>query len=78
MSKHPETGKFGYMNTDLEEEMKSILLAQETTTVGPEITYGINYSGTPITNDQDLPGLEQPFYYWIPSIAPSGMAFVNF
>ncbi len=23
----------------------------------------------------DLPGLEQPLYYWLPSIAPSGMAF---
>ena len=41
----------------------------------PKITYGINYSGTPITNDRELPGLEQPFYYWVPSIAPSGMAF---
>ena len=41
----------------------------------PEITYGINYSGTPITANKDLPGMEQPFYYWVPSIAPSGMAF---
>ena len=41
----------------------------------PTITYGINYSGTPITSDTDLPGLEQPLYYWLPSIAPSGMAF---
>ena len=22
-----------------------------------------------------MPGLKQPFYYWVPSIAPSGMAF---
>ena len=22
-----------------------------------------------------LPGVEQPIYYWVPSIAPSGMAF---
>lgn len=41
----------------------------------PLITYGINYSGTPITSDTDLPGLEQPLYYWLPSIAPAGMAF---
>ncbi len=43
----------------------------------PRITYGINYSGSKITNDTALPGMEQPFYYWIPSIAPSGMDFVT-
>jgi glucose/arabinose dehydrogenase len=42
----------------------------------PKITYGINYSGTPITDTTTLPGMEQPFYYWIPSIAPSGTTFL--
>ena len=41
----------------------------------PMITYGINYSGTPITDETKKAGMEQPFYYWLPSIAPSGMAF---
>ncbi|MBT4825264.1 MAG: PQQ-dependent sugar dehydrogenase, partial [Flavobacteriaceae bacterium] len=41
----------------------------------PVITYGINYSGTSITDKTSMPGMEQPFYYWVPSIAPSGMAF---
>ena len=41
----------------------------------PIITYGINYSGTPITDKTSSPKMEQPFYYWVPSIAPSGMAF---
>jgi glucose/arabinose dehydrogenase len=41
----------------------------------PIITYGINYSGTPITDITKKDGLEQPLYYWLPSIAPSGMAF---
>ena len=41
----------------------------------PLISYGINYSGTSFTDDTYLPGMEQPFYYWVPSIAPSGMAF---
>jgi glucose/arabinose dehydrogenase len=41
----------------------------------PKITYGINYSGTPITDKTALPNMEQPFYYWVPSIGPSGMAF---
>ncbi len=41
----------------------------------PVITYGINYSGTTITDKTSAPNMEQPFYFWIPSIAPSGMAF---
>lgn len=41
----------------------------------PVITYGINYSGTTITDLTAKEGLEQPLYYWLPSIAPSGMAF---
>lgn len=41
----------------------------------PTITYGINYSGTQITDKTAMPDMAQPFYYWVPSIAPSGMAF---
>lgn len=43
----------------------------------PVITYGINYSGTEITDQREKEGMEQPVYYWLPSIAPSGMAFVK-
>ena len=43
----------------------------------PKITYGINYSGTTITNDKNLPGMEQPLYFWVPSIAPSGFEYLN-
>lgn len=43
----------------------------------PEITYGINYSGTTITEDTAKAGMEQPVWYWDPSIAPSGMTFVT-
>ena len=41
----------------------------------PEITYGINYDGTIITEDREREGLAQPIWYWNPSIAPSGMMF---
>ena len=41
----------------------------------PVITYGINYSGTSITDKRKMAGMEQPLYYWVPSIAPCGMAF---
>lgn len=41
----------------------------------PIITYGIDYSGTPIGIGGAREGLEQPVHYWVPrSIAPSGLA----
>jgi glucose/arabinose dehydrogenase len=41
----------------------------------PVIGYGVHYSGAKIGVGTAKPGLEQPIYYWDPSIAPSGMAF---
>jgi glucose/arabinose dehydrogenase len=41
----------------------------------PVISYGVHYSGQKIGEGTRKPGLEQPAYYWDPSIAPSGMAF---
>jgi glucose/arabinose dehydrogenase len=41
----------------------------------PVISYGRHYSGRKIGDGQAKAGLEQPLYYWDPSIAPSGMAF---
>ncbi len=44
----------------------------------PVITYGVNYGfGTRIGEGQTKPGMVQPLYLWVPSIAPSGMAFVS-
>jgi aldose sugar dehydrogenase len=43
----------------------------------PVISHGINYDGKPITDISKKDGMEQPELYWTPSIAPSGMAFVN-
>ncbi|HKX38169.1 MAG TPA: PQQ-dependent sugar dehydrogenase [Burkholderiales bacterium] len=42
----------------------------------PVITYGANYGlGTKIGEGTQKPGMQQPLHYWVPSIAPSGMAF---
>jgi glucose/arabinose dehydrogenase len=42
----------------------------------PVITYGEDYSGSPIGAGLTAQaGMEQPVYYWDPVIAPSGMAF---
>lgn len=43
----------------------------------PAITYGINYIGTKISDKTSDPGMAQPVVYWVPSIAPSGMAFYH-
>ena len=44
----------------------------------PIITYGVNYGlGTKIGEGQAKPGMVQPLHVWVPSIAPSGMAFVS-
>ncbi|HHW78114.1 MAG TPA: PQQ-dependent sugar dehydrogenase [Xanthomonadaceae bacterium] len=42
----------------------------------PVITYGVEYViGTKIGEGTHKPGMEQPLHVWVPSIAPSGMAF---
>lgn len=41
----------------------------------PIITYGINYDGTPITDQPSKEGMDQPVTYWVPSIAASPIAF---
>ncbi len=42
----------------------------------PVITYGVNYGlGTKIGEGVAKAGMQQPLHYWVPSIAPSGMAF---
>ena len=75
--KHPETGEIW----DHEHGPKGgdeINIVEKGANYGwPVITYGINYSGTPITDKTEMEGMEQPIHYWVPSIAPSGMAFVT-
>ena len=43
----------------------------------PVIGYGVNYGGGIIHEGTAKPGMEQPAKYWVPSIAPSGMAFYS-
>ena len=43
----------------------------------PRATYGINYSGSEITKNKTLDGVTDPYYYWTPSIAPSGMVMIK-
>jgi aldose sugar dehydrogenase len=43
----------------------------------PVIGYGIDYNGARIHQSTQKAGMEQPIWYWVPSIAPSGMAFMT-
>jgi aldose sugar dehydrogenase len=44
----------------------------------PVITYGIEYGGKKVGDAiQQKEGMEQPVYYWDPSVSPSGMTFYS-
>jgi glucose/arabinose dehydrogenase len=44
----------------------------------PVITYGKEYvTGSDIGEGTHRPDMQQPIHYWVPSIAPSGMAFYD-
>lgn len=76
MTLHPETGALWETEHGPRGGDEMNIISPGKNYGWPKITYGINYSGTPITDDTALPGMEQPLYYWVPSIAPSGMTFL--
>lgn len=77
LSKHPTTGKI-WDNEHGPRGGDEINIIEKGANYGwPVITYGINYSGTPITDKTATDGMEQPIHYWVPSIAPSGMVFIT-
>jgi len=41
----------------------------------PAITLGVDYSGAHVSPFTELEGMEQPDWYWVPSIGPSGLAW---
>lgn len=43
----------------------------------PKTCYGINYDGTILTPNKELPGIENPARYWVPSIGPCGITIVK-
>ena len=75
--KHPETGKI-WTNEHGPRGGDEINIVEKGKNYGwPKITYGKNYSGTTITKNKSLPGMEQPLYYWLPSIAPSSFEYIS-
>jgi glucose/arabinose dehydrogenase len=75
--KHPETGAM-WMHEHGPKGGDEINIVKKGANYGwPVVSYGINYSGTKFTDETSRPGMEQPIYYWTPSIAPCGMDFVT-
>ena len=77
LARHPDTGEIwshehGPRGGD---ELNRILPGQN---YGwPTITFGINYSGSKITDETARSGMMSPVTHWVPSIAPSGMVFIT-
>ncbi|SDE75217.1 Glucose/arabinose dehydrogenase, beta-propeller fold [Pricia antarctica] len=77
LAKNPETGEI-WDNEHGPQGGDEINIIEPGANYGwPVVTYGINYSGTPITDKTEMEGMTQPIHYWVPSIAPSGMAFIS-
>ena len=77
MFKHPVTGEI-WTNEHGPRGGDEINIIKKGKNYGwPKITYGINYSGTTITKNKSLPDMEQPLYYWLPSIAPSSFEYIS-
>lgn len=77
MTKHPVTGAI-WVNEHGPQGGDEINIIEKGKNFGwPVISYGINYSGTTFTDITEKEGMEQPLFYWVPSIAPSGMAIVS-
>jgi glucose/arabinose dehydrogenase len=77
MAKHPLTGDIWSHEHGPRGGDEVNLIARGSNYGWPVISYGINYSGSSFTELTNQKGMEQPLWYWDPSIAPSGMAFVT-
>jgi glucose/arabinose dehydrogenase len=73
---HPRTGKL-WLHEHGPQGGDEINVSEPGRNYGwPLITYGREYSGLKVGDGATAKdGLEQPLHYWVPSIAPSGMAF---
>ena len=76
LAKHPDSGEI-WLNEHGPQGGDEVNIAGRGLNYGwPEITYGEEYGGGPVGEGKThKAGLQQPVYYWRPSIAPSGMGF---
>lgn len=41
----------------------------------PEVSFGVDYGGTAVSDSPVLPNAQSPHLFWVPGVAPSGLAF---
>ncbi|MBN7771377.1 PQQ-dependent sugar dehydrogenase [Marinobacter daepoensis] len=77
MTPHPETGEIWSHEHGPRGGDEINVLSAGHNYGWPMVTYGIDYSGLPISGKTTMTGVTDPLHYWDPSIAPSGMAFYS-
>ncbi len=74
MAVHPETGDLWQTEHGPQGGDELNLILPGRNYGWPVIGYGVHYGGTPIHEGTHREGMEQPVWYWTPSIATSGLA----
>lgn len=78
MTRHPDTNEVWQIDHGPQGGDEVNLVEAGKNYGWPIITYGEEYGGGPIGDGiTHYPGMEQPLYYWVPSIAPSGATFYS-
>ncbi len=72
---HPATGKIWSTEHGPRGGDELNLIAKGRNYGWPEISYGMNYNGTPFTGRTRAEGMEQPVEHWTPSLAVCGIDF---
>jgi glucose/arabinose dehydrogenase len=81
---HPETGELWLVDHGPQGGDEINIVRAGRDYGWPEVSYGVQYDARQAdgrknvvvgTGATSMPGVEQPIYFWVPSIAPSGMAF---
>ncbi len=75
MAVHPDTGKVWVHEHGPRGGDEVNVLRPGANYGWPVVTYGVGYDGSVIGSGTEKAGTVQPITYWVPSIAPSGMAF---
>ena len=75
MARHPGTGDI-WLHEHGPKGGDEVNIVRKGANYGwPTVTYGIDYDGSVISDRTTAAGVEDAVIYWVPSIAPSGMAF---
>ena len=75
MAFHPETGALWETENGPQGGDELNIIEPGLNYGWPVISYGINYNGMKISDRTHKDGMEQPVWYWTPSIAVCGMKF---